>query len=164
MKIVLEGCDGAGKTSIANILAKKYGCDVVHMTGEDPKDFIFYDQSLRKENVIYDRNVLGERVYPQVFKRPYELSEKQLVNILDRHEDVHFFVITAGHRTMLNRIKDRGNEDQRIIEGIPFIDAMFITLAKQYNIPIIDTTTITVEDAAQQIINIIDEKEKDKND
>lgn len=163
MKIVLEGCDGVGKTSIANILAKGYGCDVVHMTGEDPKDFMFYDQSLRKENVIYDRNVIGERVYPHVFSRPCELSEKQLRQVLSNHPDVHFFVITANHDTILKRIKSRGCEDQRIINGVPFIDAAFLTLAKQHDIPIVDTTKLTAEQAAQQIIDII-EKETTNND
>ena len=39
MKIILEGCDGTGKTTLAKLLAEKYGLDICHCTAEDPKDF-----------------------------------------------------------------------------------------------------------------------------
>lgn len=159
MKIVLEGCDGVGKTSIAKILAERYGLDIVHMTSDDPKDFLFYDQSLRKENVIYDRNVIGERVYPHVFKRPFELLDSELTAIIDRHKDVHFFVITADDEEIRRRLHSRGYENDKIVENIELINTKFKLLAVINDIPVIDTTIIDATDAAQQIINII-EKEK----
>ena len=44
MRIILEGCDGTGKTTLANILAFKYGLDICHCTASDPSDFQFYKQ------------------------------------------------------------------------------------------------------------------------
>lgn len=48
MKIILEGADGTGKTTLAKILAERYGLDICHCTQDDPNDFIFYQQSIRK--------------------------------------------------------------------------------------------------------------------
>ena len=159
MKIVLEGCDGVGKTSVAKILAMKYGCDIVHMTGDDPKDYNFYNQSLRKENVIYDRNVIGERVYPLVFNREPELKRYELDLILESHTDVHFFVLTANADEIERRLKNRGNENENILKSLGYINAKFKTLAYEYGIHEIDTTHARIEDVALRIINII-EKEK----
>ena len=32
MNIIIEGCDGVGKTTLAKKLADKYCCDILHMT------------------------------------------------------------------------------------------------------------------------------------
>lgn len=160
MKIVIEGCDGVGKTSIAKILAEKYGCDIVHMTSQDPGDYEFYKQSLRKENVIYDRNVLGEMVYPHVFNRQKKLAGVELREILHHFKkDVYFFVLTADPETIRLRLSRRGNEASEILESIDYINAKFKTLVYEYKLSEIDTTQMKIEDVANKIIEIIESKE-----
>lgn len=51
MRIVLEGVDGAGKTTLAKILAQKYGLDICHCTQYDAADYAFYRQTLRKRRL-----------------------------------------------------------------------------------------------------------------
>lgn len=164
MRIVIEGCDGTGKTSVAKILADHYGCDVVHMTGDDPKDFDFYWQSLRKNNVVYDRNVLGELVYPYVFDRKKHLKDEQSDGVISfyKHKGVHFFVLTANEGICKARLMMRGNEDQRILSNIPYILAKFKALAFEYNIPEIDTSQRSADRVAKEIIKVIEEKENKK--
>lgn len=159
MKIVIEGCDGTGKTSVAKILAEKYGCDIVHMTGNDPKDYEFYNQSLRKEQVVYDRNVLGEFVYPYVFGRQKEVQYSELNTLMHfrRSIGVHFFVLTANRETCKRRLIEK-DEDIKIIQNIDYILAKFKTLAFEFNIPEIDTTLLTAEETAKEIMNIIERK------
>ena len=163
MKIVIEGCDGVGKTSVVNMLAKKYGCDVVHMTGDDPKDCEFYHQSLRKNNVIYDRNVIGEMVYPRIFGRQRELSHEQLADIINMHKDVHFFVLTANPVTIQMRLSTRGTECPEILNSLDYINAKFKVLAYEYGITEIDTTQMTQNQVVEEIEKIINEKENHKN-
>lgn len=164
MRIVIEGCDGTGKTSVAKILAKQYGCDVVHMTGDDPKDHEFYWQSLRKQNVIYDRNVLGELVYPYVFDRGKCLTNAEADNAISfyKQRGVYFFVLTANEGICKARLMMRGNEDQRILSNIPYILAKFKALAFEYNIPEIDTSQRSTSSVAKEIIKIIEESENKK--
>lgn len=160
MRIVIEGCDGVGKTSICKILAEKYGCDIVHMTSQDPGDYEFYKQSLRKENVIYDRNVLGEMVYPHVFDRNGKLAEVELSDILYKFEkDVHFFVLTADPETIRLRLSRRGNEVGEVLDSIDYINAKFKTLVYEHKLTEIDTTQMKIEDVANKIIEIIESKE-----
>lgn len=157
MKIILEGADGTGKTTLAKILANRYGLDICHCTQDDPSDYIFYRETLRKNNVVWDRHTLGELVYPQIFDRRQEISPEDARLILHsaRNEGVKVFVLTADPKIMLERIDARGDEDQRIHDNLVEIDRKFKLYAKEFRIPIIDTSTMTL----QEIFNLVEEKE-----
>ena len=58
-------------------------------------------------------------------------------------------------RMIKNRLLERGTEDNRILDMCEEIDARFRFYAEQYNIPIIDTSKMTLE----EIFDLI-EKEK----
>ena len=75
MKIIIEGADGTGKTTLAKILADKYGLEICHCTQHDPADFYFYRETLRKENVIWDRHTIGELIYPLIFDRKAKITD-----------------------------------------------------------------------------------------
>lgn len=157
MKIILEGVDGAGKTTLAKILAEKYGLDVCHCTQHDAVDYDFYRQTLRKENVIWDRHTIGELIYPKIFEREMQISpeDARLVIHHAKEEGVKIFVLTADVSVIYQRLNERGNEDPRIYENIEWIDSQFKFYAKQYHVPIIDTSKMTL----QEIFNLVEEKE-----
>lgn len=157
MKIILEGVDGAGKTTLAKILAEKYGLDICHCTQYDAADYNFYRQTLRKENVIWDRHTLGELIYPKIFDRNQQIGteDARLVMHYAKKEGVKVFVLTADIATIYNRLNERGNEDSRIYENVDYIDGQFKFYAEHYNIPVIDTSKMTL----QEIFDLIEEKE-----
>lgn len=73
MIIILEGPDGAGKTTLANELAETFQLPVYHEgpppAGEDP--FKYYGAKLlavRHTGAVLDRFALGERVYAPIFR------------------------------------------------------------------------------------------------
>lgn len=156
MKIILEGADGTGKTTLAKILADRYGLDICHCTQDDPGDFPFYQQTLRKENVVWDRHTLGELIYPDIFGRQQKISPEDARLLLHtaRNEGVKVFVLTAGSEIMLERINVRGTEDQRIHDNLKAIDDKFKFYANEFRIPIIDTSKMTLND----IFNLIEER------
>ena len=160
MRIVLEGVDGAGRTTLAKILADKYGLDICHCTQHDAADFGFYSQTLRKENVVWDRHTVGELIYPKIFDRKMQMSpeDARLVTWYGREVDVRFFVLTADMDVIYSRLNERGNEDTRIYENISYIDHMFKFYAKNFYIPIIDTTKMTL----QEIFNLIETPQVNK--
>lgn len=153
MKIILEGCDGTGKTTLANLLAEKYGMDVCHCTHKDPADYEFYKQTLRKENVIWDRHTLGELIYPNIFKRRAQIGaeDARLLMHYAKEEKVKVFVLTCNVTEIWRRLDRRGNENRKIYENVPYIDEQFKFYAKQFGIPIIDTSKMTLK----EIYNII---------
>lgn len=148
MRIILEGCDGTGKTTLAKILADKYGLDVCHCTQHDGKDYDFYFQTLRKENVIWDRHTLGELIYPEIFNRPSEINLEEVWSLVRyaKENDIKFFVLTTDQETLRKRLLSRGTEDYRIIKNCKEIDKRFKDLAVYFSLPIIDTTKMTLQE------------------
>lgn len=157
MRIILEGCDGTGKTTLAKILAERYGLDVCHCTQHDPGDYNFYRQTLRKENVVWDRHTLGELIYPYIFERKPGIGaeDARLIMHYAKEEGAKVFVLTADISTIYERLNARGNENPLIYENVDHIDQKFRFYAEQFNVPIIDTSKLSL----QQIFNIIEEKE-----
>lgn len=157
MKIILEGCDGTGKTTLAKILADRYGLDICHCTQDDPGDYEFYRQTLRKENVIWDRHTLGELIYPKVFGRDQKISSEdaRLLMHYAKEEGVTVLVLTTDIKSIHNRIDARGDEDIRVHDSLAEINRKFKFYAKEFRIPIIDTSTMTLK----EIFNLIEEKE-----
>lgn len=155
--IILEGADGVGKTTMAKILANKYGMDICHCTQHDAADYNFYRQTLRKENVIWDRHTLGELIYPKVFGRQQQISTEDARLILHyaKQEGVKVFVLTCNEMTIEQRLCERGNEHPKILDNIGYINSQFLFYAQQYHVPVIDTTKMTLA----EIFNLVEEKE-----
>lgn len=146
MKIILEGADGTGKTTLAKILAEKYGLDVCHCTQNDPGDYEFYKNSARKENVVWDRHTIGELIYPNIFGRKQSITgeDARLVLHYAREAGTKIFVLTADKETILKRLNERGNEHPKIVENIEKIDSAFKFYADRFHVPVINTSEMTL--------------------
>lgn len=158
MKIILEGCDGTGKTTLAKVLADRYHLDICHCTSEDPKDFDFYKQTARKENVIWDRHTIGELIYPKVFDRRPQISPEDARIILGiaREHNGKVIVLTAEDEIIKQRLSARNiPEDSRIIENISYINEQFKFFADYFKVHLIDTSKITLE----EIFYIVEKEE-----
>lgn len=155
MKVILEGCDGTGKTTLAKLLAERYGLDICHCTQHDPADYDFYRQTLRKENVVWDRHTLGELIYPDVFGRTPKLSpvEAEKLMKIAKDEGVKMFILSTDIETIKSRLESRGTESEKILNRIKDIDASFRWLGRMFSIPVIDTSSMTLND----IYNLMEE-------
>ena len=154
MRIILEGADGTGKTTLANILAHKYGLDICHCTQHDPADFNFYRETMRKENVIWDRHTIGELIYPIVFDRVAKVTPQEAKAIISMAiaEDVKIFVLTCDQEILEKRVAERGIEHEKITENLAWIDQKFKECARWLGVPIIDTSSMTLG----QIFNLVE--------
>lgn len=111
MLIVLEGCDGTGKSSIAKLIqAVMPGAEIIHCTAETPNDFKFFSKLInigQYRNIILDRGMYGQFVYQSPEDR--KLSHKQLRS-LEMHmlstgaKVVH---VTAMKQTVEDRLNSR---------------------------------------------------------
>ena len=160
MKIILEGVDGSGKTTLAKILAFKYGLDICHCTYKDPGDYPFYLNTARKDDVVWDRHTIGELIYPEIFEREGQIGTEDVRLVLGRarKNGAKIFVLTCDIETLKERIKARGTEDKGIVKNLAYIDKLFKFFAEQYHVPVIDTTKLTL----QQIFELVEKKEEYK--
>lgn len=149
MKIIIEGADGAGKTTLAKILADKYGLEICHCTQHDPADFYFYRETLRKENCIWDRHTIGELIYPLVFNREAQITQTEAKAIIDiaKSEGVKIFVLTAPIETLYERLRKRvPEENPRILANLSLIDGAFVECARAMGVPVINTANMTLNE------------------
>ena len=111
MLIVLEGCDGTGKSSIAKLIQSVIpGAEIIHCTAETPNDFKFFSKLIdigQYRNIILDRGMYGQFVYQSPEDR--KLSHKQLraleLNMIRTGAKV--VQVTAMKQTVEDRLNNR---------------------------------------------------------
>lgn len=128
----------------------------MHVTNKDPNDLNFYYQSLRKTDVIYDRNLLGEMIYPNVFSRPQKLKKYELDYLLNKANElgVVIIILTSKPEDLKNRLNKK-EEFSCVRENIEEINNKFLQLAGEYNIPVINTSTRGIKETFEEAIKCI---------
>ena len=147
MKIIIEGCDGTGKTTLAKLYANAFNLDYAHCTATDPGDYYFYKNTLRKDNIVWDRHTIGELIYPYVFHRNAQISPLEAYDIINyaKEQDVKIIILTCSLDVIKQRLEERGNEHPDIVDNIAYIDSQFRYYGEINNLPIIDTTEMTID-------------------
>ena len=138
MLIVLEGCDGSGKTTIANNLkAILPNAEIIHCTTETPNDLEFFTDLIRAadcRNIIADRFCYGQFVYQSPEER--HLTKEQLMELetLMLASGAKVIHVTAPVNTIKTRLSWRNEKAMRPVEEITsrYIDLFERTLIKPH--------------------------------
>lgn len=123
MKILVEGPDASGKSTLVEILKTELQLPVIHLTNETPDvtEGIKFYQSLG--DCILDRGILSTYVYSKVFKdtRMPSLEEvEDILNLIDyvvlclpfdyaKYEN-HFLKVSKERKELYNTMKEIYNE------------------------------------------------------
>lgn len=121
MMIVLEGIDGVGKTTLANLLSKTYNAGIIHATRETPNNWSWFNElmDLAKDcNLIMDRAFWGQFVYQDPEER--KLTWEQLHELEHRleQEEGYIIYVTASNEDIKNRLGARAEVLSRPLETL----------------------------------------------
>jgi thymidylate kinase len=142
MKIIVEGADGVGKTTIVNYLAEKFNLTKRHITSQDLNTFLFYYNLLEdNDNVIFDRHFIGEMIYPYLFNRKGNLTNEQFDILLNKAltEDTYIFIITADNDIIKQRLLERGDEPEEVIKTFEYANIAFKAISRRHYIPMFES-------------------------
>lgn len=137
MRIILEGCDGSGKSTLSEFLASKYACDIIHMTRWSDKSFDTYVKKLSlNDNIIFDRCFISEYVYSKIFNRKTEITDEKIELLLDlsTYLNYNIYILTCNNDQLIKRLKERNNETDIIIDNVIKINDEYLNFARKYNI------------------------------
>lgn len=145
MLIVLEGCDGTGKTTLAYNLSKMLSAEIIHCTTDTPNTVWFFNdivEMAKTKNIIADRFCYGQFVYQDPEKR--QLNKTDLYN-LELHmlnTGAKVIYVDCAEDVLAERLNARGEITMRPIREIKdnylkvFSDSLL-------NIAVVDTTKST---------------------
>lgn len=111
MLIILEGCDGAGKTTIAKNLAEILDAEIIHCTRETPNTFEYFKGIISRattKNIIADRFCYGQFVYQEEHERKLTINHLDLLEKWMGLIDVKLIYVTSSVETIEARLKNRG--------------------------------------------------------
>lgn len=114
--IIIEGCDGTGKTTLAKYLCDKYDGHYIHNTYRWPKKMPLYHTAalhraikLSEEKlVVIDRLWMSEAIYAEVYRggSPWPQMGRMLDRIILKHCGIYIMCeLPADHRETFQRLK-----------------------------------------------------------
>lgn len=111
MNIIIEGPDATGKTTLSEKLQKKYNLDYMHLTSETPNDLKFHLDLLDKDNMVYDRFMCGELVYPEIYHREPKMSFEDVCKVMNKiidNNDIFIMMYASDINVLKERLIERG--------------------------------------------------------
>lgn len=121
MLVVLEGCDGAGKSTLAEFLAKLLNADIIHCTAETPNDYgFFYNiiEAAKTRNIIADRFCYGQFVYQEKDERELSESALRMLETYMLEANGKVILVTAPEDVILARLASRGETTNMPVKDI----------------------------------------------
>ena len=121
MLIVLEGCDGSGKSSLADLLAQLYNAEVIHATRETPNDMEWFSKIMdvaRNRNIIMDRAFWGQFVYQKPNERKLSFNDLNSLEHRLAEEDGKLVYVYSPDRVITRRLNNRNEVPSLPVKSI----------------------------------------------
>lgn len=112
MPIIIEGPDGAGKSTLAKSLADRLGMNILKMTANGGQSVPEYLQKLACDGVIIDRCWVSEQVYSDLFGREPRIGDddaEALTGLCGRM-GIPIIVLLPPLHVVVSRLNERGDE------------------------------------------------------
>src|SRR5690606_5840807 len=124
--IVLEGCDGTGKSTLARALQEKTGFPIVQGSSFEisklgvTEMYTKMMELINTNNIIIDRFYLSNYVYGNLFDYPTMTRDMFSTLAQKTEENALTVYLTAATEIIQNRILERGDKDIKV-QNVPAI-------------------------------------------
>lgn len=112
MPIIIEGPDGAGKSTLAKSLAGALDMNILKMTANGGQSVPGYLQKLACDGVIIDRCWVSEQVYSDLFGREPRIDDDdaEALTELCGRAGIPIIVLLPPLHVVIGRLSERGDE------------------------------------------------------
>lgn len=112
MPIIIEGPDGAGKSTLAQSLADALDMNILKMTANGGQSVPEYLQKLACDGVIIDRCWVSEQVYSDLFGREPRIDndDAEALSEFCVLTGIPIIVLLPPLHVVISRLNERGDE------------------------------------------------------
>lgn len=112
MPIIIEGPDGAGKSTLAKSLADALGMNILKMTADGGQSAREYGQKLACDGVVIDRCWVSEQVYSDLFGREPRIDDDDAEALTEfcGLAGIPIIVLLPPLHVVISRLNERGDE------------------------------------------------------
>lgn len=112
MPIIIEGPDGAGKSTLAKSLADRLDMNILKMTANGGQSVLEYKQKLACDGVIIDRCWVSEQIYSDLFGREPRIGndDAEALTELCWLVGIPIIVLLPPLHVVIGRLNARGDE------------------------------------------------------
>ena len=112
MPVIIEGPDGAGKSTLAKSLADRLDMNILKMTANGGQSVPEYLQKLACDGVIIDRCWVSEQIYSDLFGREPRIGNDDAEALTEscRCMGIPIIVLLPPLHVVISRLNTRGDE------------------------------------------------------
>lgn len=112
MPIIIEGPDGAGKSTLAKSLAGALDMNILKMTANGGQSMPEYVQKLKCDGIIIDRCWVSEQIYSDLFKREPRIDDDNAEALTEfcGLAGIPIIVLLPPLHVVISRLNERGDE------------------------------------------------------